>query len=433
MLVQVVDPLDHPAVPGPGQRDVIEHGQVLDELAQPDAAGVRADRHAELGREEQVGQVLVNPGDPAGVDLHHIDRPGLEQLLEDDPVGHVLAGRHPDGLDALPDRGGAEDVPGAGRLLDPGRAQLGQLAHPGDSGRHVPHLVGVDGDADLLAHRRAGQGQAPPIVGELGAHLEFHLGEPVVNRLRAEPRELVVGVAEPAGCRGIGRVTVPLQRPGAFRPASLSPFQQVQRLVGSEGVSEVAEVDEADDLFRGQLSQQPPQRFPGPPRGQVPARVHDGADRHVRDAAFRPQPAQRAVRDQRPVQAAQVGQDLVHVPPGEERLQRADRGHLHLVAPADREHVGVARQRLAGAGEIGLTRPDHEVSRGVIRAGVHRVRAVQPQRGREADVVGVETNDPGHTALSLGGIPGPGWLVTVPAPGTAQRRERRHQAGARAG
>ena len=64
VLVQVVDVLDHAAVGGAGDGEVVEHREVLDELAQPDAARVRADRQPELGREQEDRDVLVDPRDP---------------------------------------------------------------------------------------------------------------------------------------------------------------------------------------------------------------------------------------------------------------------------------------------------------------------------------------------------------------------------------
>src|SRR4051794_4893109 len=44
VLVEVVDVLDHPAVELAADGDVVEDGEVLDELAQADSTGVRADR-----------------------------------------------------------------------------------------------------------------------------------------------------------------------------------------------------------------------------------------------------------------------------------------------------------------------------------------------------------------------------------------------------
>ena len=69
---------------------------MLDELAEPDPAGVRADRHAELRREQEDGDHLVDAAQAAAVDLAEADRLRLEELLEHDAVVHVLAGGHAD-------------------------------------------------------------------------------------------------------------------------------------------------------------------------------------------------------------------------------------------------------------------------------------------------------------------------------------------------
>jgi hypothetical protein len=48
MLVQVVDPNEPTPLSRAGQRDLVEHRHVLDDLAQADASDVRADQYAEL-------------------------------------------------------------------------------------------------------------------------------------------------------------------------------------------------------------------------------------------------------------------------------------------------------------------------------------------------------------------------------------------------
>src|SRR6185437_10711784 len=93
VLVQVIDVLQHPVVRRGADRDVVEHRQVLDHLAQPDAAGVRADGHPVLRGEQQDRDVLVDARDPAGVDVQHVGRARLEQLLEDHPVRDAIAAR----------------------------------------------------------------------------------------------------------------------------------------------------------------------------------------------------------------------------------------------------------------------------------------------------------------------------------------------------
>jgi hypothetical protein len=110
VLVQVVDVLDVAAGLGAGHGDVVEHRQVLNHLAQPDAAGVRAHRHPELRRQKQNGEVLRHPAHPARIDLDHVDGSGLQQLLEDHPVLHVFTRGQPDGSDRGPDAAMAEHV-----------------------------------------------------------------------------------------------------------------------------------------------------------------------------------------------------------------------------------------------------------------------------------------------------------------------------------
>ena len=92
----MVDPLDDAVLERAADGDVVEERQVLDVLAQADAARVRADRDAELGGEQQDRDRLVDAADAARVELADVDRLGLEELLEDDPVLDVLAGRDPD-------------------------------------------------------------------------------------------------------------------------------------------------------------------------------------------------------------------------------------------------------------------------------------------------------------------------------------------------
>jgi hypothetical protein len=50
---------------------------------------------------------------------------------------------------------------------------------------------------------------------------------------------------------------------------------------------------------------------------------------------------QRAVADQAPAEPAEVGEDLVQVLSGQERLEQADRGELDVVAAAEGEREPV--------------------------------------------------------------------------------------------
>ena len=67
-----------------------------------------------------------------------------------------------------------------------------------------------------------------------------------------------------------------------------------------------------------------------------------------------------------------------------QRPQRVDGRHDHLRPAPDREREPVALEAVAGVGA-----QDH-VRRRVVRVGVHRVRAVERARGREAEVDDLE-------------------------------------------
>ena len=74
MLVQVVDPLDDAVLERAADGDVVEEREVLDVLAEADAARVRADRDAELRRQQQHRDRLVHAADAARVELADVDR-----------------------------------------------------------------------------------------------------------------------------------------------------------------------------------------------------------------------------------------------------------------------------------------------------------------------------------------------------------------------
>ena len=119
VLVEVVDELDDAVIHGGGDAEEIEDGEMLDVLAEADAAGVRADGDVELCGEEDDGEILIDAGYTAGVELEDVDGLGLEELLEHDAVVAVLAGGDADRGDFAANAGVAEDVVGAGGLFHP--------------------------------------------------------------------------------------------------------------------------------------------------------------------------------------------------------------------------------------------------------------------------------------------------------------------------
>ena len=138
-----------------------------------------------------------------------------------------------------------------------------------------------------------------------------------------------------------------------------------ERLVPGERVGQVAEVDQVDDLLRGELCQQQPERLALTARTKVPRSVDHGADRHVHDALLRTEPAQLGIADEFAGEVAQPREQGIDVPAHDMAGERLDRRALHIVAPADGEHEALARLTVAGE--------QFDVGGRVVRVRVHGV------------------------------------------------------------
>ena len=382
----MVGVLDHALVERSADGDVVEHREVLDVLAESDAAGVRADGHVERGGEQQHGDHLVDATEAAAVDLRGVDGAGLQQLLEHHPVVGVLAGHDADRGDGLADAGVGEDVVGAGRLLDPPRVDLGEGLHVVDGDVDVPHLVGVDHEppvgADLGTDERGAAHVVVAVLPDL--HLE---GVPTLRDPGAAlGPDLVVGVAQPAGRGDVGGVAVGEQMRPPLGPPGLGLLQQRQRLGRRDGIGDVAEVDGRDDLGRGEVGEERPQWLALAPGQQVPLRVDDGSGRQVHDTLLGAEPAVLTVGGEAGGDAAQVAAQFVERATDDEFGERVDRGAAQVVAPADGE-------RHAVPGQVGIVGVQRDVGGRVVGVGVHGVGAVEQLRRREPDVVDGEVRD----------------------------------------
>ena len=200
MFMLVIDVFDHAAVHRAGHGHVIEHREVAYGLAQAHAAGVRADGLVELLREQVFEHDLLRTGHAGGVDLHDAEGVRLQILLVQDAALHLLAGGHLDGVNGARNRGVADHVIRAGRLLDPRQIEVVELVDPVDGGGNIPHLVGVHGKTHVGADGFAGLGQATQIVVDVLADLELDLLESLdLGLLLGEGHHLLIRVAEPTG------------------------------------------------------------------------------------------------------------------------------------------------------------------------------------------------------------------------------------------
>ena len=304
--MEVVDVFDDTPFGASTDGDEVEHRQVPHELAQPDATRMRADPNPELRREQEDRDVLVHPADPGGVDLQDVEGASGEHLLEDDAIGDVLTGRNEHRGDPSADRGVAQDVIGAGRLLDPVGVELGELVDPVDGLGDLPSLVGVNGDRDVRADGSARDRHPSDVLFEVAADLELDEPKAVLDSLDGEPGQLLVVVAEPTRGGGVGGVSRAQELCGAGRAARLCPSEDAQGLIAGERIAEVAEVDQIDDLLGGQAREQLPQRLASTFGAQVPQGVEHRTRRHVHDALLGAEPPQLGVAGQLTTEVSEV-------------------------------------------------------------------------------------------------------------------------------
>ena len=269
--------------------------------------------------------------------------------------------------------------------------------------------------------RASGERESSLVVLEVGSDLQLDLPEAVRDGLAGEPLQLLVAVAQPARPGGVcgeaGLEQVLLACIRTLLPAA----QDVERLIAGERIAEVAQVDQVDELFRREGCEVLPERQPRPLGAQVPERVDDGSDRHVDDALLGSEPAQLGVVQHLAPGGAHIRQEFFDVTTHETRCEHVDGVRFDVVAASDREHE-------ARPGQAVITVGLHlQVGGRVVGVRVHRIRPVEEDRRREADIERADTGD-GAQWFSSGAARHGGWdgqLVTGARTAERWRRARR--------
>ncbi len=268
-----------------------------------------------------------------------------------------------------------------------------QFAHPVDRLVHFPNLVRVDHQLAIRADHLARNAHAADVVLQVRAHLQLHVIEAGVDRLAAEPAQLVVAVAEPAGRGGVAGIALAFERGDPLGLAGRLLAQQFQRVRLAQAVAEITEVDGAHQLFRRHVGHQAPQGLAFGLGPQVPGGVDHRAGGQVDGALVRADPAQLAVRGHVAPEAAHVLADPVQVEAHHQVAHRLDRRAADLVAAADREGQPVPFQAVA----IGF---ENHVGSRVIGIGVHRIGTVALLRGRKTHVEDAHRTNDRHGRMS---------------------------------
>ena len=93
-----------------------------------------------------------------------------------------------------------------------------------------------------------------------------------------------------------------------------------------------------------------------------------------------------------PPEAAHIGSDRLEGPAGNHGSESIDRRYADLSAATKGECQSVPLEPVFGVG------PLYDVRGGIVRCGVHRVRAGKGPRGRKSHVVGCDADDAAHVS-----------------------------------
>jgi hypothetical protein len=246
VFVQVVDVLEHTELTT--DDNVIDGAQVLCVLGKTDTTRVRNDRYTELLRDEENGKDLVDTSHAASIDLADINGTLLQELLEDDTVLAHLTSSDTNAvrLECLADSLVAEDIVGAGRLLDEPGLELGELLHVLDGLGDGPDLVGIDHEevALVVTDDLSGDAQSLLVFGDAGSDLELEVFVTGVEGLLQQALHLVFAVAQPTSTGCVGRYcSVGLGVLDTLCLTRLLLLQHLNGLLFGDGIGDVSEVN----------------------------------------------------------------------------------------------------------------------------------------------------------------------------------------------
>lgn len=185
-------------------------------------------------------------------------------------------------------------------------------------------------------------------------------------------------LTQPAGGGGISRVSLLAHLLLALSLGRRILGKHLDSLFGGNSVGDITEVDAADKLLGGHVDNEFPERLALGLGPKIPDRVNDGTGREMNSALLGANPAQLAVACADTVGSAHISSEVAQLLANELDGERLDGRAADLgTTTAGKGHTVTLDARVCVKDDI---------SGRVVRVLVHGVRAVQVERGREADV-----------------------------------------------
>src|SRR5215469_3246503 len=179
VFMEMVHEFDRPVFHRAADGHIVRHCQVLNQLAQADATGVRVHRYPKLGSHQEDGEVLVDATHSGGVDLDQVHSPRLEELFEHHAVVSVLPCGNGHRTHRPADRCMTQHIIRTRGLLHPCNTDLREWPEPLDRFRNTPALIRVNRTSDIRTDSTTCNLTSPQIVRRIQADFELDRAKPV--------------------------------------------------------------------------------------------------------------------------------------------------------------------------------------------------------------------------------------------------------------
>ena len=160
------------------------------------------------------------------------------------------------------------------------------------------YLVGIHHKdiPPVVTDRLARDTQPSLIILEVTPDFDLKVTVPLRESLTQQRLHLILAITQPSRTGSISRHGLTaLRLTDTVLLTRLDLLEESDGLLRRQGVSDIAEVDAADELLGGHVSDDTPDGLAEGLGPQVPEGVDDGAESQVDDALFGTDPAQLAV------------------------------------------------------------------------------------------------------------------------------------------
>src|SRR5260370_41070114 len=161
---------------------------------------MRAYGNAKFRGHQQDGKVLVDPAHTATIDLTEIKWFGLHELFEEHTVLAMFARGYFYRGNGFANSSMTKHIIRTGWLFDPQWVEASQLLHAFNSGRHIPFLIGIHHQKQIVSDFFADNRCPSNVVLQVRAYFHFDVLPSFCLSFTTESPDFFIGITKPS-CR----------------------------------------------------------------------------------------------------------------------------------------------------------------------------------------------------------------------------------------